>query len=185
MKKNEHQVLEHLPGLRRYAYALCNHRTPIDPEDLVQECLARAIARFSQWQPGTDLRAWLFTMMHNLFINMLRKAARETTGNISETTEPATAATADPGMDDLDKALQTLSADQRSILMLVTLEGLTYQQIASMLQIPVGTVMSRLSRARQQLRDTLYQDENRGDPTGNSKAKSNATSNNSNIRYLK
>ena len=184
MKKNEHQVLEHLPGLRRYAYALCNHRTPIDPEDLVQECLARAIARFSQWQPGTDLRAWLFTMMHNLFINMLRKAARETTGSVSETTEPATA---DPDMDDLERALQTLSADQRSILMLVTLEGLSYQQIASMLQIPVGTVMSRLSRARQQLRDTLYKDENRADHTGssNSKVKSNTPSNNSNIRYLK
>ncbi len=171
MKKNEHQVLEHLPGLRRYAYALCGCRYPVDPEDLVQECLARAIAKFSQWQPDTDLRAWLFTIMHNLFLNMLRKAASELRPVPGDGIEPAAADTTVPEIDDLEKALRQLSPDQRSILMLVTLEGLSYQQVADMLKVPVGTVMSRLSRARQRLRDILYPEDHSN--SGN------------NVRYLK
>jgi len=147
-----------IPNLRRYAHVLCRSVGTIDPDDLVQECLARGISKFHLWQRGTNLRAWLFAIMHNLYVNMIQKSIRET-HKLSELS-PVEFETSTDGqkceMSEIEEALEKLASDQKSIILLVTLEGLSYQEVAEVLDVPVGTVMSRLSRARQQLKNTLF-----------------------------
>jgi RNA polymerase sigma-70 factor, ECF subfamily len=144
------EIAAHIPRLRRYARALAgdSHRA----DDLVQDTLERALAKFHLWRPGSDLRAWMFSIMHNVFINQL-KARRELA--LDEITEAALegAPQSEPlELRDLDAALRRLPAEQREVLLLVGLEQLSYAEASRALGVPVGTVMSRLSRGRERLR---------------------------------
>lgn len=147
-------LVEHIPRLRRYARALT--RDPAAADDLVQDALERALLKLDLWRPGSDLRAWLFTLMHNVFVNRCR-ASPPTACPLDEATDVAV-----PGdqMDtlavrDIEAALQRLPAEQREVLLLVGLEQFGYAEAARILDLPVGTVMSRLSRGRERLRHLL------------------------------
>jgi RNA polymerase sigma factor (sigma-70 family) len=148
----DQDLLTWVPRLRRYARALL--RDAQDADDLVQDTLECAWARASLWQGVGDMRAWLFSIMHNLHVDALRRGRLDTVSIDDGTPEPAALA-ADPdrlALRDLDAALATLPADQREVLLLVALEGMAYAEVAETLGIPMGTVMSRLSRARDRLR---------------------------------
>jgi RNA polymerase sigma-70 factor (ECF subfamily) len=148
-----------LPRLRRYARILTGdvHRA----DDLVQDALARAWEKRDLWQAGTDLRAWLFTIMHNVYVNQLAAARREA-GNVSLDAEGEFGAAwqvpVRGGQQDrveLQQVLQQvgrLPVEQREVLLLAAVEELRYEEIARVLVIPIGTVMSRLSRARERLK---------------------------------
>ncbi len=150
MNEAENRV-ELIPRLRRYARALAGDRAAAD--DLVQDTLERAWSKLHLYRRGTDLRAWLFTVMHNVHVNKLR-AMRATDPLDEDTPEIAQrAAQGDSLMvRDLDRSIALLPADQRAVLLLVTLEEMSYEEVARTLGIPMGTVMSRLSRAREKLR---------------------------------
>ncbi|GAB2578040.1 sigma-70 family RNA polymerase sigma factor [Ramlibacter solisilvae] len=144
-----------MPGLRRYARALAGDAWAAD--DLVQDTLERACTKWQLWVVGTDLRAWLFTVMHNLYLNQRRGAAAHLAAVSIDEAEmelPAAAAACDEALD-LDRCLKRLPAEQRAVLLLVTLEDMSYEDTAKVLSIPVGTVMSRLSRARSRLRELM------------------------------
>jgi RNA polymerase sigma-70 factor, ECF subfamily len=143
-----------IPRLRRYARALTRDAARAD--DLVQNCLLRAIAKEHLWEPGTDLRAWLFTILHNQHVNEVRRAMRE--GNntaVEEMAPPLTVpsnATAALLLRDLERAIARLPAEQRQVILLIGLEGMRYEEAARILDVPIGTVRSRLSRGREMLR---------------------------------
>jgi len=153
-----------IPRLRRYARVLTANSTRGD--DLVQDTLTRAWEKHSYWRPGSDLRAWLFTIMHNLFVNQLAAAKRDAE-NISldaqsETGPPLLLAEeSDPTrrieLREVMKQVQRLPDEQREVLLLVAVEGMRYDEVAATLEIPVGTVMSRLSRARDKLKRAALQ----------------------------
>lgn len=140
-----------IPRLRRYARALVGDRAAAD--DLVQDTLERAWAKLHLFRGGTDLRAWLFTVMHNVHVNQVR-AARPTDVLDEELPELAQRAVQGDALvvRDLERALAALPAAQREVLLLVALEDLSYEETAQVLGIPIGTVMSRLARAREKLR---------------------------------
>lgn len=149
---NEAQrLIDLIPRLRRYARALVGDKASAD--DLVQDTLERAWAKLHLYRRGTDLRAWLFTVMHNVHVNKLR-SARSTDPLEEEMPELAQRAAQGDAllMRDLERAVARLPAEQRAVLLLVTLEEMSYEQVARTLGIPIGTVMSRLSRAREKLR---------------------------------
>jgi RNA polymerase sigma factor (sigma-70 family) len=148
------RLVELIPRLRRYARALVADRATAD--DLVQDTLERAWAKLHLYRRGTDLRAWLFTVMHNVHVNRVR-SARPTDTLEEEMPELAQRAAQGDGLlvRDLDRAINTLPAEQRAVLLLVTLEEMSYEDVARTLTIPIGTVMSRLSRAREKLRATM------------------------------
>src|SRR5678815_4324124 len=143
-----------IPRLRRYARALTRDVSRAD--DLVQSCLARAVAKQHLWQPGTDLRAWLFTILHNQHVNDVRRAVREGVSVAVEDMAPgltvASNAIATLQLRDLEAAIARLPQAQRQVILLVGLEGMRYEEVALILGVPVGTVRSRLSRGRDQLR---------------------------------
>ena len=152
-------VADHIPRLRRYARALVGDRDMAD--DLVQDCVERALSRLHLWRREGDLRAWLFTIMHNVHVNAARRRNRTPT---MVTIDPAMPHLTDPGLAvapaqgaglelaQLDRALGLLPVEQRQVILLTGLEGLRYEETAKVLGIPVGTVMSRLSRGREALR---------------------------------
>jgi RNA polymerase sigma-70 factor (ECF subfamily) len=142
-------IVPFIPNLRRYARALIGDRDGAD--DLVQDTLERAVRKFHLWRPG-DLRAWLFSIMHNVFVNQLkaRKVAYEV--EIDDSIAAPMSSVTSTDLMDLDRALLALSPDQREVVLLVALEDMTYAEVARSLGIPIGTVMSRLSRARDKLR---------------------------------
>lgn len=146
-----------IPRLRRYARALKGNAWEAD--DLVRERLARALGRSRLFSPGTDLRAWLFTMLHNVHVNDVRSArARYEVPWPEEGLAPAAVPPPQEQADllrDLARALSHLDEDARACLLLVALEGMRYEEVARVLNIPVGTVMSRLSRARERLRAAM------------------------------
>jgi RNA polymerase sigma-70 factor, ECF subfamily len=148
---------DQIPRLRRYAQALTRDVTHAD--DLVQSCLERALARQQLWQPGTDLRAWLFTILHNQHVNDVRSALREDGRVAAEASRSLPAigpsALAVLELRELDRAIGSLPATQRQVILLVGLEGMRYEEVAKILDIPVGTVRSRLSRGRQLLRKMM------------------------------
>ena len=143
-----------IPRLRRYARALT--RDIVRADDLVQSCLTRAVAKQHLWQFGTDLRAWLFTIMHNQHVNDVRRANREAGAvdidDISSSLVATTDPTASRQLHELERALGQLPTEQREIILLVGLEGFSYEDAAEILAVPVGTVRSRLSRGREALR---------------------------------
>lgn len=145
------QITACIPRLRRYARALVGDRAAAD--DLIQDTLERAWAKTGQFRIGSDMRAWMFSIMHNLHINQAR-SKRESESFDAETNEIPVRATQGDGLEirDLERALRELPVEQREILLLVALEDLSYEEVASTLGIPLGTVMSRLSRARERLR---------------------------------
>ena len=145
------RMVELIPRLRRYARALVGDRAAAD--DLVQDTLERAWAKLHLYRRGTDLRAWLFTVMHNVHVNKVR-ATRPTDQLEDEMPELAQRASQGDALmvRDLDRAIGRLPAEQRAVLLLVTLEDMSYDEVARTLGIPIGTVMSRLSRAREKLR---------------------------------
>ena len=148
-----------IPRLRRYARVLTGESTRAD--DLVQDTLARAWEKRALWLAGTDLRAWLFTIMHNVFVNQ-RALARRDARNVSlDDTDGGASAwqLPVPAMQfarvELMETMQSLSQlppEQREVLVLAAVEEMRYEEIATVMGIPVGTVMSRLSRAREKLR---------------------------------
>jgi RNA polymerase sigma-70 factor (ECF subfamily) len=148
---------DHIPRLRRYARALTRNATRAD--DLVQGCLVRALAKQHLWQPGTDMRAWLFTILHNQHVNDTRCALREgawtALGDTRSIPTVAPNALALLQLRDLERALAGLPEGQRQVILLVGLEGMRYEEVASILDIPVGTVRSRLSRGRHTLRNMM------------------------------
>lgn len=149
---NEAQrLVDLIPRLRRYARALVADKATAD--DLVQDTLERALAKLHLYRRGTDLRAWLFTVMHNVHVNRVR-ATRPTDMLEDEMPELAQRPAQGDGLlvRDLERAVARLPADQRAVLLLVTLEEMSYEDVARALAIPIGTVMSRLSRAREKVR---------------------------------
>ena len=150
-----HRLIEgEIPRLRRYARALT--RSADRADDLVQETLLRAIAKAHLWQTGTDIRAWLFTIMHNQYVNMVRRAMRDGANVDIEQMSSALVATTDPTasrqLRELENAIFRLRDEQREVVLLVGLEGMSYEAAAQVLDVPVGTVRSRLSRGRDALR---------------------------------
>jgi RNA polymerase sigma-70 factor (ECF subfamily) len=140
-------IVEWIPRLRRYARALTGDAVLAD--DLVQDTLARAIEKFALWRAGSDLRAWLFSVMHNTFVNQLR--ARHPTEALEGDDLEARPRVSDGVLIDLEKCLRGLPAEQREIILLIGLEEMSYAEAAQALGVPQGTVMSRLSRARARL----------------------------------
>ena len=143
-----------IPRLRRYARALARDVAAAD--DLVQDCLTRALGKIHLWQEGTDLRAWLFTILHNQYVNQVRRSVREGAAVGLSETEPLLTRAPHQGnrleLRDLERAITKLPEEQRSVILLVGLEGMRYEEVAEVLDVPVGTVRSRLSRGREALR---------------------------------
>jgi RNA polymerase sigma-70 factor, ECF subfamily len=146
-----------IPRLRRYARYLARDADRAD--DLVQECLTRAITKVESWTPGTNLRAWLFVILRNCHINEVRRGQR--TSSMGETNSDYDVVPTPAGQEahisllEVRDAYLNLSEEHREVLLLVAIEGLQYEEAAAILHIPVGTIRSRLSRARQTLRDAL------------------------------
>lgn len=148
----EQDLLAEIPRLRRYARALTGD--PARADDLVQDTLERALGKWTLWRPG-DLGAWLRTLMHNLFVNQLR--GRPTMAELDEAADLPVRPRQQDRLEvrDLDRALQRLPPEQREVLLLVGLEELSYGEVAKITGVPMGTVMSRLSRARERLRHIM------------------------------
>ncbi len=155
---NRQPLIAHIPALRRYARALTGDAWAAD--DLVQDTLERACAKWRLWLVGSDLRAWLFTIMHNLYVSQVRLRVRQ--GDLAHPLdlseldqEPAAPASGADSAIDLQRCLLRLPEEQRVVLLLVTLEDLSYAEVAKITGVPVGTVMSRLSRARSRLQELM------------------------------
>ncbi|MCC5812174.1 MAG: RNA polymerase sigma factor [Ectothiorhodospiraceae bacterium] len=144
-----------IPHLRRYARALVGGIEEAD--DLVQACLERALSRASQWDPTRGLRPWLFRILHNLYVSWLRGRDREF--NFQRKYPEHDGFDADHessiALDVVGAAMEKLPRDHRDAILLVAVEGLSYQEASSVLAVPVGTVRSRLSRARETLRELV------------------------------
>ncbi|WP_422010548.1 sigma-70 family RNA polymerase sigma factor [Reyranella sp.] len=145
-----------IPALRRYAYALLRDHDAAD--DLVQDTLERALSRWALRRSDGDLRAWLFTIQRNLYVSALRQGQRRGAHvELDEATTPSTVAQQESGIEvqDILAALDQLPEEQKSLLLLVGVEDLSYDDAAKVMGVPAGTVMSRLSRGRQRLRALL------------------------------
>lgn len=154
MSEWEAQLNEQIPRLRRYARALTQNVTNAD--DLVQDCLERAWDRRGSWRPESNLRAWLFTIMHNLFVNEYHRLKRESAIMlpINEHDSPGSGDNSDL-LRDLASCLAKLKPEFREVVVLVGLENLSYKEVAEIVSAPIGTVMSRLSRGREELRQLM------------------------------
>lgn len=157
MNRFENLLIDEIPALRRYARALCGDFSQAD--DLVQECLARAVSRRRLWIGHRGIRPWLFTILHNLFVNSLLRQPGMRAGSAAEIERQAIVSEQDAdllcALSDFEAALRQLSAEHREVLLLVGLEQMSYREVARVTGVPVGTVMSRLSRAREQLAKSL------------------------------
>jgi RNA polymerase sigma-70 factor, ECF subfamily len=143
-----------IPRLRRYALALTRH--PDHADDLVQDTLARALLKEQLWEPGTDIRAWLFTILHNLRVNEVRRGVHEGTMVDIEIVSSSMVATTDPTarrtLFEIDRAMGQIPEEQRQVILLIGLEGMSYEDAAAVVGVPIGTIRSRLSRGRHALR---------------------------------
>lgn len=151
------QVEPMIPALRRYARALTGDRAAAD--DLVQDCLERVVGHWDR-RRSDDARSWIFAILHNLAANFLRRKARRGRHlplDEAEAAMPAQPATQDQALahKDVLAALDRLPEDQKTVLLLISVEEMTYAQAASILDVPIGTVMSRLARGRERLRAVL------------------------------
>jgi RNA polymerase sigma-70 factor (ECF subfamily) len=156
------QLGEKMPDLRRYARRLTGNAA--DAEDLLQDCLLRAMVNWHRFQEGTNLRAWLFTVMRNLHINSYRRPAHhevalapDELAMVAPARPPAQEAAVE--MTDFLRAFSRLSQARQETILMIGWDGMSYDDAATRLGVPTGTVRSRLSRAREELRDTL-----RGEP---------------------
>lgn len=151
--QDEAEIVACIPSLRRYARGLASDRERAD--DLVQDTLERAWSRFSMWQRRGEIRAWMFGILHNQFVDRLRaQRSRPEDYAGDDLPELPQRAMQTDGLEvrDLDRLLQRLPPEQREVLLLVGVEELSYQEVARATGVPVGTVMSRLARARARLR---------------------------------
>jgi len=142
-----------IPRLRRCARAMV--RDPVAADDLVQDSLAQALGKIHLWEDGTDLRAWLFTILHNRHISLARQAARRRVVELKRlkpSSELLPNQIARLELRDLERAIARLPEEQRSLILLVGLEGMSYEEAASVVDLPVGTVRSQVSRGRETLR---------------------------------
>jgi RNA polymerase sigma-70 factor (ECF subfamily) len=151
-------IVSEIPRLRRYARALLRDRDGAD--DLVQDCLERALTRLDNWQSGENPRRWLFTIMHHLFIDRMRKVSRRgETAMLPLDADEAMAAPAEQfgnaASREIVDALQAIGPDRRAALVLVSIEGFSYAEAANILGVPAGTLMSRIARGREELRGLL------------------------------
>ncbi|MCB8823060.1 sigma-70 family RNA polymerase sigma factor [Microvirga rosea] len=146
-----------IPSLRRHAWALLRDSEMAD--DLVQDTLERAITRWASRKRDGNLKPWLFAIQHNLFIDRVRRQNRRGvqvgTEELGELASPDASPEEHTGLHDVLAALDSLPEEQRSVMLLVSVEDLSYEDAAKALAIPVGTVMSRLSRARERMRRYL------------------------------
>lgn len=140
-----------IPRLRRYARALLRDQDRAD--DLVQDTLVRGLDKVYLFRSG-DVRAWLFTIMHNQYVNSVRRAVRQGDKIVVEKVQLASPAPQLPSLElrELENAIARLTVEQRTTLLLVTLEGMKYEEAAKICDVPVGTVRSRVNRAREELR---------------------------------
>jgi RNA polymerase sigma-70 factor, ECF subfamily len=150
-----HQQIEALiPRLTRYARVLT--RDFVTADDLVQDCLARALEKIHLWEEGTDLRAWLFTILHHRYVSLTRREARQRAGAELQKSQQSLTLSPDQTIRlevrDLERALAQLPEKQRSVILLVGLEGMPYDEAALLVNVPVGTVRSRVARGRESLR---------------------------------
>ena len=150
-----HRAIEaSIPRLTRYARALT--RDAIAADELLQDCLGHALGKIHLWEEGTDLRAWLFTILHNLHVSRVRREARERATiellKYSPRLTPAQQQVTRLELRDLERAIAKLPEEQRSVILLVGLEGMGYDEAALVVNVPVGTVRSRVSRGRETLR---------------------------------
>lgn len=155
MRNEEALAIEaQIPALRRYARALM--RDPERADDLVQDCLERSVSRFEQFTPGTNLRTWLFTIMHNLYCDEMRRVRRRgphvpvSEWESSAQTPPTQSSAVE--MREFEEAFKRLPERDQQLLMLVAVEGFSYEEVSEVLDVAVGTVKSRLFRARGRLR---------------------------------
>jgi RNA polymerase sigma-70 factor, ECF subfamily len=146
-----------MPRLRRYARTLT--KDLLRAEDLVQSCLLRALEKEHLWEPGTDLRAWLFTIMHNQYVNDIRRLVREgsvlSIDDVGESLPAIPTIEASLELGDAAQAIAGLPRDQREVIILAGREGERYEEMARSLGVPIGTVRSRLSRGRSRLRELM------------------------------
>lgn len=158
MEDRKAAILAEIPRLRRYARALLRDRDSAD--DLVQDCLERALSRMENWRTGENPRRWLFTIMHHLFVDQARKVKRRaevvmlTLDDSEALSSPAEQAESIASREIMD-ALQAISPERRVALVVVGIEGFSYAEAATMLGIPAGTLMSRVARGREELRALL------------------------------
>jgi len=150
-------IVAEIPRLRRYAASLLYSRP--DAEDLIQDCLETALTKLASLKDPARLRPWMLAILHNLFLMRLRSGARRHVNGSVEAFADDLASAAPPedraSALDLARAMGKLSSEHRQILLLINLEGYGYQDVAEILAIPIGTVMSRLARARRRLRALL------------------------------
>ena len=157
MDDKRRAILAEIPRLRRYARALLRDREAAD--DLVQDSLERAFSRLDNWRSGDSPQRWLFTIMHNLFIDQKRRVVRREVLSLSQ--DVADSMVSPPTQfesvvsREVFEALQAIAPERREALLLVAVEGLTYAEAATVLGIATGTVMSRIARAREELRASL------------------------------
>lgn len=155
------QMIEFLPRLRRFAYALTRNWEQAD--DLVQDTCERALARANQWQPGTRLDSWMYRIAQNIWFDSRRAA--KVRGERTDLDAIADVAGSDGRnvvenrltLASVFKELDRLPQDQQVLVALVCIDGLSYKEAAETLQLPIGTVMSRLSRARQAIANALIE----------------------------
>lgn len=146
----------HIPALRRFAWSLSREGHTAD--DLVQDCLERAVGRWRSRRVDGDVRAWLFAILNNCFLDDRRRDKRRGRHvSLDEMTEPRTPAQQDAGLHYLDvaQAFEQLPEEQRSVILLIGVEDMQYSEAAIVLGVPIGTVMSRLSRGRERLRQLV------------------------------
>ena len=147
-------LVAQLPALRRFAAALSGSLQMAD--DLVQDCIERALRKSDQLREPHRMGAWLRTIMHNVFVNEIRRRRHQPTQEIEKFADELQFTESDPAAArDLVRAMNGLSDEHREILLLAGLEGMSYREIATTLEVPIGTVMSRLARARGRLREAL------------------------------
>lgn len=168
MRERDSRVIDDLereiPHLRRFARYIARDADRAD--DLVQECLAKAVAHINSWQPGTNLRAWLFVILRNVYRNELRKKSLRTV-SLQDDGNPGLAI--DGGQEqrmalvEVNDAFLKLSEEHREILLLIGVEGMSYEDVSGILEIPLGTVRSRLARARTALRKEMNNKEATGE----------------------
>lgn len=152
-KHHDQLIAEQIPRLRRYARALLGDLSRAD--DLVQDTLERALNKLHLWRQGSDIRAWMFTIMHNLYVNQIRHGQQGEMLPLDDDTPevPVRANQEDAlALRDLVSALGRLPHEYREVVLLVGLEQMPYEEVGRVLGIPMGTVMSRLSRGRERLR---------------------------------
>jgi RNA polymerase sigma-70 factor (ECF subfamily) len=156
------RIVAEIPIMQRLALSMLHNRA--DADDLVQDCLARALSKRSGLNNPDQLRAWMSSILKNLFRARLRTQIRRMTAlpieDVADSLIASVPFEEKGSTQDLARAMRRLSVDHREILVLVNMEGRSYREAAGMLGVPVGTVMSRVARARQQLRD-LLQDSDR------------------------